>query len=122
MLTECPDAQMKFQVEFNDQICQVARSKSNIQIKQYLKVFVRVRPHLREFLARMSSMYEIILSTASKRIYADKLADLLDPDRHISHRLFREHCRFLLGSYVKDLNILGRDLSKGKHARNEKQL
>jgi len=39
------------------------------------------RPYLMEFLEKASQWYEIIVFTASQEIYADKLLDLIDPDR-----------------------------------------
>jgi len=75
-------------------------------------VYVMKRPGVDEFLVEMAKYYEIVIYTASLNKYADPLLDLLDPQKVIRYRLFRESCVFYEGNYVKDLSVLDRDLSK----------
>ncbi|KAL7445497.1 hypothetical protein ACHAXM_011782 [Skeletonema potamos] len=75
-------------------------------------VYVAKRPGVDEFLVEMAKHYEIVVYTASLNKYADPLLDLLDPQRVIRTRLFRESCVFYEGNYVKDMSLLNRDLSQ----------
>eukprot|EP00750_Incisomonas_marina_P030723 INCI7643.3.p1 GENE.INCI7643.3~~INCI7643.3.p1 ORF type:complete len:464 (-),score=76.52 INCI7643.3:2033-3424(-) len=73
-------------------------------------VFGRRRPHLQAFLAEASRHFEVVCFTASQRLYAEKIIQLIDPCGHISHSLFREACVNVQGNFIKDLTLLGRDL------------
>jgi carboxy-terminal domain RNA polymerase II polypeptide A small phosphatase len=75
-------------------------------------VYVIKRPGVDEFLERAAKLFEIVIYTASLSKYADPLLDKLDPKRVISSRLFREHCVFHQGHYVKDLSLLNRDVNR----------
>ncbi|KAL5552601.1 hypothetical protein UlMin_040002 [Ulmus minor] len=97
-LEPCEDADFSFPVNFN--------------LQEHI-VHVRCRPHLRDFLERVASLFEIIIFTASQSIYAEQLLNVLDPKRKIfRHRVYRDSCVFVEGNYLKDLSILGRDLSR----------
>jgi carboxy-terminal domain RNA polymerase II polypeptide A small phosphatase len=67
-------------------------------------VYVQVRPGCSEFLKELSKYYELVIYTASLSQYADPLMDIIDPEGYCTARLFREHCTYQDGVYVKDLS------------------
>lgn len=74
------------------------------------EVYVMKRPGVDDFLKRLHKHYELIIYTASLSKYADPLLDWLDPKNYCAYRLFREHCTYFNGIFVKDLSRLDRDL------------
>lgn len=79
------------------------------------------RPFLLSFLEAISEVFEVVVFTAASREYADQILDAIDPEnRLIHHRVYRDSCLECLVHpildetkvYVKDLRVLGRDLSK----------
>lgn len=97
-LEHCEDADFAFPVHFN--------------FREHT-IYVRCRPYLKEFLDRVASMFETIIFTASQSIYAEQLLNVLDPKRKLfRHRVYRESCVYVEGNYLKDLTVLGRDLTR----------
>jgi CTD small phosphatase-like protein 2 len=77
--------------------------------------FFGVRPYAEEFIAKMAEHYEIVIFTAGMRDYADDVLARIGngySQKHINHRLYREHALPCQDFFIKDLSLLGRDLSK----------
>lgn len=85
-----------------------------VEIKGNLyQVYVKKRPHVEDFLKSVAEWWEVAIFTASVPEYADPLLDELDPDNTlVQHRLFRQHCTYTNGLYVKDLSRLNRPLDR----------
>ena len=73
-------------------------------------IYVLIRPGADKFIKKVSKFYETIIFTASLSKYASPLLDKLDPEKNLKYRLYREHCTFLNGIYIKELKRLNRDL------------
>jgi len=79
----------------------------------YRQLPIKIRPHLKEFFAKLSPHYEIAIFTASAMTYAQTIINYIDKDKqYISTILSRENCMETRnGFYIKDLRIIrGRDL------------
>ena len=73
-------------------------------------IYFKIRPGVKEFLRKMSKLYEIVIFTASVEEYAKMLINLIDTKNICSHKLYREQCTYENFLYIKDLRKLGRDL------------
>lgn len=83
----------------------------NLEGRPYT-IYVIKRPGLEEFMVEMSKHYELVLFTASVSQYARAVLSVIDKEGLLDHHLFREHCTFYQGSFVKDLRRLNRTLDK----------
>jgi Dullard-like phosphatase family protein len=76
-------------------------------------IYVKFRPFYEEFLRIVATKFEVCVFTASIPRYANQVLDYIDPSgRLIHHRLFRQHCTEVNGTYVKDLGAMGRPLER----------
>lgn len=77
---------------------------------QIHNVYVIKRPGVDEFLRRCGELFEVVVFTASVSRYGDPLLDILDQDKNVHHRLFRDSCYNYDGNYIKNLSQMGRPL------------
>lgn len=65
---------------------------------------VTFRPFLKEFIERMSKLYDLAVYTASAKDYADAVMDTIDPNRSIFCAILsREHCIPVAGMNIKNM-------------------
>jgi len=75
---------------------------------------LRIRPYLYNFLNLVKEYYEIVIFTTATQNYADPIIDNIEIRRgkYFNYRLYREHCTIINNDIIKDISLLGRDLSK----------
>lgn len=75
--------------------------------EEVFKVYVKIRPFYDECMESLANLYEIVVFTAAEQEYADAILDILDTEKYISKRLYRQHCIPVEDKYfVKDLRII----------------
>jgi CTD small phosphatase-like protein 2 len=87
--------------------------KVNIQSNDTVTtIYVKERPYLRSFIKQCAEKYEMIIFTASKKVYASQVIERIDDKKCIKHILYRESCTVIDSNYIKDISLLGRDLNR----------
>ena len=71
------------------------------------KVGVFIRPFAHKFLQKLNQKFEIIIFTASREDYAEKVISVLDPSKTvIKECLFRQNCVPYRGICMKDFGVI----------------
>jgi len=73
-------------------------------------IYALVRPDAELFIKSVAKFFEVVIFTASISKYASPLLDILDKEKNIKHRLYRDHCTYINGIYIKDLKKCNRSL------------
>jgi len=73
-----------------------------------IKIYVKLRPFLKEFLEDMQEFYELIIYTSADKAYADAIIDYIERNgQYFSHRLYKDQCIIKEDKYLfKNLEIL----------------
>lgn len=102
-----PGAKYAHQVQRSGALGQTMVDTFNIRLPDGEQVRVHERPHLHDFLARVSEKYETHIFTAAMEVYAKPVLKMLDPHGKIfTHCWYRESCERddSVGAYVKNLS------------------
>jgi len=85
----------------------------HLKINKDGKGVITFRPGLFDFLEEMSKLYELVLFTCGTQQYAEPIIAAIEKKRtFFDYKLYRDHTSFLNGDYVKDLSMIGRDMSR----------
>ncbi|CAI2387438.1 unnamed protein product [Moneuplotes crassus] len=69
------------------------------------------RPHLDEFLQKMSEIYEIIFFSNKREDFANPVINFIDSNKVAAGRLYRDSCIVKEGVFIKNIKKLGRNMS-----------
>ena len=77
------------------------------------KGILHYRPYLFDFLDSLFPFYELISFTTATKIYAEPIINAIESNKkYFSYKFYREHCIIKDKNLIKDISLLGRDMSK----------
>ena len=102
---------------FNNYLIEEESEREKVDENNYDSIKIGMfllRPYAKQFLRELNNYYEIEIFTTGTKEYCDRVLQLLDLDNNlIKYRLYKHHIALNDANIsVKDLSLLGRDLSK----------
>lgn len=93
---------LKYPLPGADAHVEITTSVGNPPRRSVNAMYIRYRPHISEFMSVVAPLFDVVLFTAARPIYADTLMNVMDPKGSVigkNTRYFRDSCTDVYNRY-----------------------
>ena len=93
--------------------CLILSLQKTLCYKNMISNEMILRNGLFSFLSSIKPFYEIISFSTETKDFCDSIIDIIEQDKkYFDYKLYKEHCVLDNNNFVKDVSLIGRDISK----------
>ena len=93
--------------------CLILSLDKTLCYKNIIKNEIVLRNGLFSFLSSIKPFYEIISFSIETKDFCDSIINMIEQDKkYFEYNFYKEHCVLYNNNFVKDISLIGRDISK----------
>ena len=108
-MVDIPKIRLKIILDLDNTLIYASQTKLNNLSLRYFRIrdyYVYKRPNLEKFLFTLSEIADLYLYTSSNEEYAKAILNIIDTNKVIKNKFYRNNCLNIDNEFIKDVNNL----------------